>query len=92
MSHPFEQTEAAAAAPIPEGERLLNAQQQAEEPEYIDARTLAQKLSVSIKAVQKWTAARRIPCVKCGYHWRYSSLEINKRLLSGQLLSPVGKR
>jgi excisionase family DNA binding protein len=58
------------------------------EPEYLTARQLAQKVNVSLKAVQKWTTQRRVPCVKVGYHWRYPSLAINKRLLSGQLLTP----
>jgi excisionase family DNA binding protein len=57
-----------------------------------EAGQVARKLSVSLGAVQKWTMQRRIPATKCGYHWRYPSLEINKRLLSGQLLSPMAKR
>ena len=61
------------------------------EPEYLTPRQLAGKVNVSLKAVVKWTAARRIPCVKVGYHWRYPSVEINKRLLSGHLLSPATK-
>lgn len=64
----------------------------AAEPEYLTARQLAGKVNVSLQAVQKWTRARRIPCAKCGYHWRYPSNEINKRLLSGQLLFPATKR
>jgi hypothetical protein len=62
-----------------------------EEPEYLDAARLAKKLSVSVKAIQKWTGQHRIPCTKVGYRWRYPSNEINKRLLSGQLLSPMVK-
>jgi excisionase family DNA binding protein len=61
------------------------------ESEFYTPRQLAQKLNCSLKAVQKWTAQRRIPCVKIGYHWRYPVVEINKRLLSGQLLSPEEK-
>jgi excisionase family DNA binding protein len=58
------------------------------EPEYLTAAQVAQKLSCSIKAIQKWTAQHRIPgAVKVGYHWRYSAAEISKRLLSGQLLN-----
>lgn len=64
----------------------------ATEPEYMTARQLAGKINCSIKAVQKWTAQRRIPCVKIGYHWRYPVVDINKRLLSGQLVSPVEKQ
>lgn len=61
------------------------------EPEYLNARQLAGKLNVSLKSIFKWTAQRRIPAVKMGYHWRYPSTEISKRLLSGQLLSPMSK-
>jgi len=62
------------------------------EQKYLTALQVANKLSCSLKAIQKWTAQKRIPgAVKCGYHWRYSSAEINKRLLSGQLLSSMTK-
>ena len=62
------------------------------EPEYLTAKQLAKKLNMSIKSITKWTAQHRIPgAVKMGYHWRYSSTEISKRLLSGQLLSPMPK-
>jgi hypothetical protein len=57
------------------------------EPEYLTGKQLATKLNVSLKSVFKWTAQRRIPgAVKFGYRWRYSAVEINKRILSGQLL------
>jgi hypothetical protein len=58
----------------------------APELEYLNARQLATKLNVSIKAVTKWTAARRIPACKMGRIWRYPRIEIEKRLLSGSLL------
>jgi excisionase family DNA binding protein len=62
-------------------------------PEYLTGKQLAEKLNVSLKSICKWTAQHRIPgAVKMGYHWRYSSAEISKRLLSGQLLSPLPKR
>lgn len=62
------------------------------ETEYLTAKQLAKKLNMSIKSIAKWTAQRRIPgAVKMGYHWRYSSAEISKRLLSGQLLSSMTK-
>ncbi len=56
------------------------------EPEYLTARQLAVKVNVSLKAVTKWTAARRLPCVRMGRLWRYPVREIEKRLLSGSLL------
>jgi len=62
-----------------------------EEPEYLTGKQLAKKLNVSIKSISKWTSKRQIPCVKMGYHWRYPSTDISKRLLSGQLLKPTVK-
>jgi excisionase family DNA binding protein len=58
----------------------------APEPEYLNGKQLAAKLNVSIKAVVKWTAARRLPACKMGRIWRYPRIEIEKRLLSGNLL------
>jgi excisionase family DNA binding protein len=57
-----------------------------QEPEYLSARQLAEKLNVSLKAVVKWTQARRLPFVKMGRMNRYPRVEIEKRLLSGRLL------
>jgi len=55
--------------------------------EYLNSKQLAEKLNVSLKSIQKWTAERRIPgMVKCGRVWRYSLSEIEKRLLSGSFL------
>jgi excisionase family DNA binding protein len=56
------------------------------EPEYLNARQLAGKLNVSVKAVIKWTAARRLPACRMGRIWRYPRHEIEKRLISGKLL------
>jgi hypothetical protein len=57
------------------------------EPEYLSGKQLAGKLNVSIKAVVKWTAARRLPgACKMGRVWRYQWREIEKKLLSGNLL------
>jgi excisionase family DNA binding protein len=56
------------------------------EPEYYTPRQLAGKVNVSLKAIVKWTAARRLPCCKMGHVWRYPRREIEKRLLSGSLL------
>jgi len=64
----------------------------APEPEFLTGKQLAGKLNVSLKAVIKWTAARRLPYVKMGRVNRYPRIEIEKRLLSGQLLSPMPKR
>ena len=56
------------------------------EPEFLNARQLAEKLNVSPKSVTNWTQARRLPAVKMGRVWRYPKLEIEKRLLGGKLL------
>lgn len=58
----------------------------AAEPEYLTPRQLAGKVNVSLKAVTKWTQARRLPACKMGRVWRYPAREIEKRLLSGSLL------
>ena len=62
------------------------------EPEFYTSRQLAEKLNCSLNAIEKWTAERRLPCLKIGYHWRYPAVEINKRILSGQLLFPKKSR
>jgi len=62
------------------------------EPEYYTPQQLAEKLNCSLKAIQKWTAQKRLPSVKVGYHWRYPAQEITKRLLGGTLLLPKAKQ
>jgi hypothetical protein len=55
--------------------------------EYLTGKQLAGKINVSLKAVVKWTAARRLPgAYKMGRVWRYQWREIEKKLLSGNLL------
>jgi hypothetical protein len=50
-------------------------------------RELANRLQISIKWVEKQTQNRRIPGqVKVGRVWRYSWVEIQRRMLSGQIL------
>jgi hypothetical protein len=57
------------------------------EPEYLTSKQLAGKINVSLKAVVTWTAARRLPgAYKMGRVWRYQWREIEKKLLSGNLL------
>jgi hypothetical protein len=61
--------------------------QAAPEPEYLTGKQLAEKLNVSIKAVVKWTATRRLPgACKMGRVWRYQWAAIEKKMLSGNLL------
>jgi len=57
------------------------------QPEFFDTKGLARYLSVSPKSVIKWRDKKRIPgAVKCGRVWRFRRAEIEKRLLSGELL------
>jgi hypothetical protein len=65
---------------------MQNEENGTNEPEYLNARQLAGKLNVSLKSVQNWTAARRLPVVKLGRINRYPKCEVEKRLLSGSLL------
>jgi hypothetical protein len=57
-----------------------------QEKEFFTAPELAAKLNVSLKSVVNWTQARRLPVIKMGRVNRYPRIEIEKRLLSGQLL------
>jgi predicted DNA-binding transcriptional regulator AlpA len=58
------------------------------ENEYLSAEQLAKKLSVSPKSVRKWTQKRKLPgVVRLGKRCiRYRLVDIEKRLLSGELL------
>jgi excisionase family DNA binding protein len=56
------------------------------EKEYLTATELATKLNVSLKSVVNWTQAHRLPIIKMGRVNRYPRVEIEKRLLNGQLL------
>lgn len=57
-------------------------------------RELANRLHISLKWVEKQTQNRRIPGqVKVGRVWRYSWVEIQRRMLSGQiLLEPLDEK
>jgi len=60
--------------------------------EFLTPRELADLCSVSIKFVQKWTAARRMPgATRCGYHWRYNRQDVERQLAKGFLLLPADK-
>ncbi len=57
------------------------------DPEYLSPKQLADKLNMSLKWVEKHTQEHRIPGqVKMGRVWRYHWIEIQKHLISGQLL------
>lgn len=61
------------------------------ENDFFKTNELATYLNVSKKSIEKWRSQNRLPAVKVGYSWRYRKREIEKRLLSGQLLLPVDK-
>ncbi len=61
------------------------------ESEFIDTQQLATMLNVSVKAIIKWREQKRIPgATKCGRLWRFSRIEVQKKLLSGNLLMDKG--
>ena len=57
-----------------------------QEPEYLTAVELSVKLNISLKSIINWTQAHRLPVIKMGRVNRYPKAEIEKRLLSGNLL------
>lgn len=57
-----------------------------QESEYLSGKELAAKLGVSIKAVINWTQNGRLPVIKVGRLNRYPKAEINKKLMTGNLL------
>jgi len=62
------------------------------ESEYLTPRQLAGKLNMSLKWVEKHTQGHRIPGqVKIGRAWRYDWIEVQKKILSGQLLLDRGR-
>jgi excisionase family DNA binding protein len=57
-----------------------------QEPEFYTGDELAALLRVPRRSVEKWTLQRRLPVVKVGRLNRFPRVEIQKRLLSGNLL------
>ncbi|HUI90841.1 MAG TPA: helix-turn-helix domain-containing protein [Chitinivibrionales bacterium] len=55
--------------------------------DFLTAPQLARKLNVSLKAIRKWSLSGRLMYVKMGRLVRYYWPEIEKRLLTGRLLS-----
>jgi excisionase family DNA binding protein len=58
----------------------------APEPELYTPFEMAQMLRVPLRTIEKWVLQRRIPVVKCGRLNRFPRVEIQKRILSGNLL------
>lgn len=62
-------------------------------PEFMTPRELADLISMSLAFVEKYTALRRIPgMVKMGRFWRYRKADVEKQLLTGQILLPAKHR
>jgi len=58
----------------------------APEPEFYTPEEMAALLRVPKRTLEKWTFQRRLPVVKCGRLNRFPRAEIQKRILSGNLL------
>jgi excisionase family DNA binding protein len=56
------------------------------EPALLTARELASYLNVSEKAIRKHTDAGRLPVVRFGRCLRFPKIEIDRRILSGNIL------
>ncbi len=57
-----------------------------QEPAFYTPDELAALLRVPMRTLEKWTLQRRLPVVKVGRLNRFPRIEIQKRLLSGNLL------
>ena len=64
----------------------MNEEIEKPEPEYYTSKELAELCRTSIRTIEKWTYKKRLPVVKMGRFVRFPRIEIQKRLLSGQLL------
>ena len=58
----------------------------APEPEYYSIEKLSTKMSIPRRTIEKWIFKKQLPFVKCGRLIRLNRVEIEKRLLSGNLL------
>jgi excisionase family DNA binding protein len=59
------------------------------EKEYLTAEELAKKFDMSKKFIEKHIGTRRLPGMcRIGRRWRFRSADVEKRLLSGELLLP----
>jgi excisionase family DNA binding protein len=56
------------------------------EPEFYTPEELAALLRIPIRTLEKWTQRRQLPVVKVGRLNRFPRVEIQKRLLNGNLL------
>jgi predicted DNA-binding transcriptional regulator AlpA len=63
-----------------------------QQAEFFDSASLAAFLGVSVKAVVKWRDQGRLPGqVRCGRIHRFRRSDIEKKLLSGELLLPANR-
>lgn len=63
------------------------------ESDFLTPQELAGKIKMSIAFVEKYTQSRRFPgMVKMGRFWRYRIADVEKQLLSGQILLPMKRK
>jgi len=62
------------------------------DPQFFTPAELASLVNVGLRWVEKQIPNRRLPgMTKVGRYWRFRRSEVEKQLLSGSLLLPVGK-
>jgi hypothetical protein len=64
-----------------------------EDSEFLTAPQLAAKIHMSVAFVEKYTQSHRLPgMVKMGRFWRYRLIDVEKQLLTGQILLPPKRK
>jgi predicted DNA-binding transcriptional regulator AlpA len=63
------------------------------ESEYLSPPQLAGKINMSKAFIDKYTREHRLPgMVKMGRFWRYRLADVEKQLLTGQILLPMKRK
>jgi excisionase family DNA binding protein len=58
--------------------------------EFVDKRTVAQFLGLSVRTVEKWTRERRIPCFRTGYRTvRYRLADIARAMRKNHFVEEI---
>lgn len=61
--------------------------------DFLTAPQLATKIKMSIAFVEKYTHSHRLPgMVRMGRFWRYRIADVEKQLLTGQILLPLKRK
>lgn len=69
------------------GKKMENEETGKNEPEFYTPEQLAGVLQVPLRTLEKWVFKKRLPVVKCGRLNRFPRVEIQKRILRGDLLN-----